>query len=243
MATYGETLFGGSAFVRWTLTPFVFLFAVLMPFLIPGWTSTAAAITVGIEIMCLALLAGFWLPARFGRWALRALAGLVFLAYFSYLLREFFFSEAPFKLVEARSKASPRNALLGFALIGLPWLWFSLVGRFTLRAETSRALYHQNSVSRPCQLLPCHRHGNTRLGEGARQRQRKGCELRRVDLRSPQGDHGQGQESHASYQVIYRATRSLLWCRVGPQERRLRWWNQPWMPPPSCSLIPDHQLA
>ncbi len=61
MANFGETLFGGRPFVRSTLTPFVLLFAVLMPFLIPSWTPTALAITVGIEIMCLALLAGFWL--------------------------------------------------------------------------------------------------------------------------------------------------------------------------------------
>ena len=139
MANFGETLFGGSPFVRWTLTPFVFLFAVLMPFLIPSWTPAAVAVTVGIEIMCLALLAGFWLPARIRHWALRVLAGLVFLAYFAYLIHGFFFSEAPFKLVEARSNASPRNALLGFALIGLPCLWFSLFGRFTLRAESRRA--------------------------------------------------------------------------------------------------------
>ncbi len=109
-----------------------------MPFLIPGWTPTAVAITVGIEIMCLALLTGFWLPARFGHWALRMLAGLVFLAYFSYLIHEFFFSEAPFKVVEERGKASPRNALLGLTLIGLPCLWFSLFGRFTIRAESRR---------------------------------------------------------------------------------------------------------
>jgi hypothetical protein len=93
---------------------------------------------VGIEFMCLALLAGFWLPAQFGRWAFRVLAGLVFLGYSTYLIDQSFFSEAPFKLVEARGKASPRNALLGFVVIGLPCLWFSLFGRFTLRAESRR---------------------------------------------------------------------------------------------------------
>jgi hypothetical protein len=136
MANFGETLFGGSPFVRWTLTPIVILFAALMPFLITAWTPTAVAITVGIEIMCLALIAGFWLPAQFGRWALRVLAGLVFAAYVIYLIYEFFFSDTPFKVVEARAKASPRNALLGFIIIGLPCLWYSLFGRFTLRAES-----------------------------------------------------------------------------------------------------------
>jgi hypothetical protein len=139
MTNFGETLFGGSPFVRWTLTPFVLLFAVLVPFLIPGWTPTRVAMMVGIEFTCFALLAGFWLPAQFGRWAFRLVAGLVFLAYSSYLIDQIFFSGAPFKLVEARGKASPRNALLGFAVIGLPCLWFSLFGRFTLRAESRRA--------------------------------------------------------------------------------------------------------
>jgi hypothetical protein len=136
MANFGETLFGGSPFVRWTLTPVVFLFAVLIPFLISGWTPTAVAITVGIEVMCLALIAGFWLPPRPQRWALRVLAGLVFVAYSIYLIYEFLFSDTPFKIDEARAKASPWNALLGFMVIGLPCLWYSLFGRFTLRAES-----------------------------------------------------------------------------------------------------------
>ena len=138
MANFGETLFGASPFVRWTLSPFVFVFAVLIPFLISSWTPTRVAITIGIEFKCLALLVGFWLPAQFGRWAFRVLAGLVFLAYFSYLIDQIFFSEAPFTLVKARGKASPRNALLGFTAIGVPCLWFSLVGRFKLRAESRR---------------------------------------------------------------------------------------------------------
>jgi len=138
MPNFGETLFGGSAFVRWTLTPFVLLFAFLMPLMIPGWTPTRVALTAGIELMCLALLAGFWLPARFGHWAFRGLAGLVFLFYSIYLVNQVFFGDAPFKLIEGRAGASPRNALLGFIVIGLPCFWFALFGKFTARNQVSR---------------------------------------------------------------------------------------------------------
>ena len=46
---------------------------------------------------------------------------------------EFFFSDTPFRLAKSRSEASPRNALLGFMIIGLPSLWYAVFGRFTCR--------------------------------------------------------------------------------------------------------------
>jgi hypothetical protein len=134
MSGFGETLFGGSRFIRWSLTPFVLLFAVFMPIAIEEWTPARVALITGMEFMCIALLAGFWLPVRFGRWAFRGLAGAVFLSYSGYLIYEFFFSSAPFRILGNRGEASPRNALLGFALIGLPSLWYALLGRFSLSA-------------------------------------------------------------------------------------------------------------
>ena len=86
-----------------------------------------------MEFLCVALLAGFWLPVRIGRWAFRSLAAAVFLVYAGYLIDQFFFSDTPFRLAESRSETSPRNALLGFVIIGLPSLWYALLGRFTLR--------------------------------------------------------------------------------------------------------------
>lgn len=133
MSAFGQTLFGGSRFVRWALSPFVLLFAVVMPFLVEKWTLKLGGMIAGMEFLCLALLAGFWLPARIGRWAFRSLAGAVFLIYAGYLIDQFFISDAPFRLVESRAETSPRNALLGFVIIGLPALWYALFGRFTLR--------------------------------------------------------------------------------------------------------------
>jgi hypothetical protein len=133
MSAFGQTLFGGSRFVRWALSPFVLLFAVVMPLLVETWTLKLGVMIAGMEFLCIALLAGSWLPTRIGRWAFRCVAGGVFAVYAAYLIHEFFFSDTPFRLVESRGEASPRNALLGFVIIGLPSLWYALFGRFTLR--------------------------------------------------------------------------------------------------------------
>ena len=133
LRNFGATLFGGSGFIRWSLSPFILLFAVFMPLLIEDWNPVRIALIGVTEYMCLALLAGFWLPAKYGRWAFRGLAGAVFLCYASYLVHEFVFTEKPFRFFERRSAASPGNALLGFIIIGLPSLWYVVTGRFTLR--------------------------------------------------------------------------------------------------------------
>ena len=133
MSAFGQTLFGGSRFVRWALSPFVLLFAVVMPLLVETWTLKLAGMIAGLELFCVALLAGFWLPGRTGQWAFRSLAGAVFLVYAGYLIDQFLFSDSPFRLVESRSETSPRNALLGFVIIGLPSLWYALFARFTFR--------------------------------------------------------------------------------------------------------------
>lgn len=137
MSKFGQTLFGGSPFIRWALTPFVLIFAISLPLLMEDWTPTKVALFIGVELVCLTLLAGFWLPPRLGHWAFRGLAGLVFFAYAAYLVHEFAFTDTPFKASSWRGEASPYNALLGFIVIGLPSLWFALRGRFTLRAEPS----------------------------------------------------------------------------------------------------------
>jgi hypothetical protein len=133
MRKFGQTLFGGSAFIRWTLSPFVLIFAVVLPLLVESWTPARILLMAGIELMCITLLAGFWPPSRYGHWAFRGLAGLVFLAYAAYLVKEFFFTDNPIRIAGRRSEDSPFNALLGFIIIGLPSLWYSLFGRFTLR--------------------------------------------------------------------------------------------------------------
>ena len=106
----------------------------MLPLLVEIWTLARVLLLSGVELICLTLLAGFWLPSKYGHWAFRGLAGLVFLAYAAYLVHEFFFTEKPFRIAGRRSEDSPFNALLGFIIIGLPSLWYSLFGRFTLHS-------------------------------------------------------------------------------------------------------------
>ncbi|HEX5221353.1 MAG TPA: hypothetical protein VFZ59_17445 [Verrucomicrobiae bacterium] len=133
MSAFGQTLFANSPFLRWALSPFILLFAVVMPLLVEEWTLKLILMMAGMEFVCLALLAAFWLPAQVGRWAFRSVAAAVFVFYAAYLINQFFFSDTPVRLLESRGAASPRNALLGFLIIGLPSLWYALFGRFTLR--------------------------------------------------------------------------------------------------------------
>jgi hypothetical protein len=132
MSPFGDTLFGGSPFIRWALSPFLLLFALAVPLLIDRWTLIRVVVVSGMELACLALLAGLWLPARVGFWAFRALTGSVCLAYGAYLLYELVLTDKPFRVLGRPGEASPRNALLGFIIIGLPCLGFTLFGRFTL---------------------------------------------------------------------------------------------------------------
>jgi len=132
MSQFGRTLFGASGFIRWTLTPFVLIFAVFMPLLLDEWTPTRISLMAGMELICAALLAGFWLPPRFGRWAFRIVAALVFLAYSAYLIHELAFGNR--SLSTSTNGASPLRAVMGFVVIGIPSLWFALKGRFSVAA-------------------------------------------------------------------------------------------------------------
>jgi hypothetical protein len=106
-----------------------------MPLLLEGWTPARIALIAGMELICFALLAGFWAPPQFGRWAFRLVAAMVFLAYSAYLIHEFFFSNRSFS--NSSNGASPMGALLGFIVIGIPSLWYALKGRFSLSASAS----------------------------------------------------------------------------------------------------------
>ena len=121
--------------MRWFLSSFLLIFAVLMPLLVEEWTGRITAMIALIEFMCVMVLLGFWLPPRLGQWAFRGFAGAVFFCYAAYFIHEWFLTDKPFQIAERRSAASPRNALLGLSIIGLPGLWYAVMGRLTLRRE------------------------------------------------------------------------------------------------------------
>jgi len=132
MSQFGQTLFGGGRLMRLILTVAVLLFAALMPLAVDGWTLKRGLVMAALELMCAALVAGFWLPPQWRHRACRLLTALVFLAYAAYLIDELFFSSRPFHFWGHHRGASPFKALMGFICIGLPCLWHTLFGRFTL---------------------------------------------------------------------------------------------------------------
>jgi len=118
--------------MRLILTVAVLLFAVVMPLLIDGWTVKRALLMAALEVVCMTMLGGFWLPPPWRHRSCRLLTALVFLAYAAYLIDELFFSSRPFHFWGHRRGASPFQALMGFICIGLPCFWYTLFGRFTL---------------------------------------------------------------------------------------------------------------
>jgi hypothetical protein len=104
----------------------------LLPVVIDQWTIGRVCGVAGVWLFCGLLLAGFWLPPRWGYWAFRAFGGLVFVAYAAYAVNQVVFGDQPIRLFGSKSEMSSRNALLGLIVFGLPGLWYALLGRCSL---------------------------------------------------------------------------------------------------------------
>ncbi len=158
MSNFSETLFGGSAFIRWTLTPVLVAFAIWMPLSVTELDGEKLLLMAGLVTVALALLAGFWLPKRFSAMAFRLVCAIIFLVYAAYLFSECRAWLSGEKALSSggRGASSPLNALLGMLIIGLPALLYAWRGRFgfgeimtpeklaELRAERSRLLRQPN---------------------------------------------------------------------------------------------------
>ena len=136
VSKFADTLFARRPFVRWTAVPIlvigivVFLFLAVNP---PGESKALGSIVyAGIAVACAAMAAALAFPKLF--WLMRVMTGLVFLAYASYLIFEFFFNggAAEADPEAGKNEANPVNALLGFLVLGVPCLWYTIKGRFTL---------------------------------------------------------------------------------------------------------------
>jgi hypothetical protein len=55
---------------------------------------------------------------------------MIFVAYASYFVYEWFFSG---RNSQSNAPASPRNSLIGLFIFGLPALWYTIFGRISLR--------------------------------------------------------------------------------------------------------------
>ncbi len=130
MSVRPEHFFAASPFLRWTLIPFLLAFAIGMPLLMETWTGESLLVVPALSAIALLYALALLSPARFN-WAGRAVAGMVFVFFLAYAIEEWSFSSDRFRLVEPRSRASPRNALLGLIVIGLPCLGYALRKRRT----------------------------------------------------------------------------------------------------------------
>jgi hypothetical protein len=92
-----------------------------MPVINHDGSTAAFARLLVVELISVAMRAGFWLPRRFGEWAFRSVAATVFLMYAVWL-------------VDQPSAAAP-----GFVIIGLLCLRYVIDGKF-LNAMPARYL-------------------------------------------------------------------------------------------------------
>jgi hypothetical protein len=141
MNNVGKTVFGGSRFVFWALTPFVVLFLITITTLalMPGsrFGLPALVMLVISWLVGLSLIVGMWNPARFG-WGLRIVAAVVFLLYLAYVISELndhYWHWWKWDATDASDRTSPFMAICGLAAIGFPALLYAVLGRFTLRPE------------------------------------------------------------------------------------------------------------
>ena len=133
MSSFGSTLFSGSRFIFWCLGP-LFLASgvgclIGSPFVYSskGWPQAMALVVMGVCCICffLALLT----IKRF-LWAARVVTGIVALSYVLYFADTYFVERQSLSPTTRRSSATPWNAIMGFIVIGVPCLWFTIYGRF-----------------------------------------------------------------------------------------------------------------
>lgn len=138
MQRFGDVLFSGRPFIRWTLLP-VLLFCVavfgVMAFSAFGERDFIAGGGMSLLVIgCIAMMISMLVPNA--TWSIRIVTGLVFAAYAWYLVHEWIIDfDGDIGFGRPRSEANPNNALAGFIVIGLPALWYTVLGRFTLRQE------------------------------------------------------------------------------------------------------------
>lgn len=135
MSKFGKTLFGGSRFIFWALAPVLLFCGVSLPFLVAEWTASRVIFVSLAEALLFSLVLGLYDPLRF-RWASRCVTGVVFCAYLAYAVDVVFLSgESAAGNPGASSASSLRSSVAGFVAIGLPCLWYTIFGRFSLRGE------------------------------------------------------------------------------------------------------------
>jgi hypothetical protein len=135
--SFGDIAFSGSRFIFWCLAPVLFLCGVGLPLLLDDWTPVKVMLTAAWSVGCFAAIFALYNARRFP-WAARTVTGIIFLAYFGYLIDQLVFSGEPLEPTR-QSEASPWNSIVGFIVIALPALWYTTLGRFSWRKPETQA--------------------------------------------------------------------------------------------------------
>ncbi len=134
---FGKTLFSGSKFIFWALSPFLVAFSAFI-----GWfayqhpTPEPLMITmfVAFGVGPLLLVLGLYRNVR-NRWASRIVTAMVFLLYLAYFLDEVLNSGQPFILFDYSPGHNPWKAFNGLMVIGFPCLVYTIFGKFWEKDE------------------------------------------------------------------------------------------------------------
>jgi hypothetical protein len=129
---FGDIAFSGSRFIFWCLAPILGACAAV-PLLLDDWNTTKVIAAAGWSACCTLAIPAIYDSRRFW-WAARGVTAINFFCYLSYLISEAVLSGGSFTPTR-RSDASPYNSVVGFIVIGLPALWYTLFGRFTFRRQ------------------------------------------------------------------------------------------------------------
>jgi hypothetical protein len=136
-STFGDTLFGGSRLIFWSLGPLFLLVAICAAYFGYAYFAVgrfgAGGLAVAMALICVCFFLGLLNGPHFW-WAGRVVAASVFGAYLWYLLDTWLIHPRPSDIGGRRGDATPWNALCGLVAIGWPSLLYTFLGRFTLRA-------------------------------------------------------------------------------------------------------------
>ncbi len=92
-----------------------------------GWDVYEITFQLGVILIAFGTLAYTVSPKRFA-WGLRLVTFVIFLSFFSYFFNQFVVQQSAFAFTVSRSSTTTFNALLGFLIIGVPCLMYSLWG-------------------------------------------------------------------------------------------------------------------
>ncbi|MFT5048690.1 MAG: hypothetical protein ACI8QZ_000077 [Chlamydiales bacterium] len=133
MSTFGETLFGRSKFIFWSLAPCLILGMLAITFPLESGNGVRLTTILACDVLALLLIACLW-PYHRVPVVRRLLMGSVGLLYALYLLAGWM----PELMPRPPQPGQPVNIWLasaGFLVIGVPCIKYALLGRFHLIPE------------------------------------------------------------------------------------------------------------